>query len=162
MDIKNLTDTIRHLEVGRAYRVEQKVPANKLMNTYFDLNLNLGLLFEKALTGEKITGNSDELLDLYCDALVSFLQIANNKKWTYLLLVSDEELGSLKEKWQTASFAKIYLILQKLLNQSYFEHQDKSFQHAWHIFLKFGIVELKFTITQIESHFFARYGEDAL
>ncbi|KRL07447.1 hypothetical protein [Liquorilactobacillus hordei] len=153
MDIKKLTDTVRFREIDQGYRMEQRIPPNKLMNAYLELNYCASLLFKKAVTIDKIDDNSDEILTLYCKALIPFFQIANDKKWTYLLLISDEKLHELEDKWKTQSFAKIYLILQKLLNQSYFEHQSSSFQHAWHIFLKFGVVELHLSSKQIEERF---------
>ncbi|MDN2453023.1 hypothetical protein [Lactobacillus sp. UCMA15818] len=153
MDIKKLTDAVRFRQIGHEYRIEQRIPANKLMNAYFELNYRIGELFKQTLVADKDTGDSVETLDLYCEALIPFFQVANDKKWTYLLLVSDEELHELEGKWKTQSFAKIYLILQKMLNQSYFEHQSNSFQHAWHLFLKFGVVELGLSLNQIEECF---------
>ncbi|MDN7145045.1 hypothetical protein QS460_03780 [Liquorilactobacillus mali] len=161
MDIKKLTDAVRFREVAHDYRIEQRIPANKLMNAYFELNYCIGNLFKRSVVADDIEKDSEKILDLYCEALVPFFQVANHKKWTYLLLVSDEQQHELEGKWKTQSFAKIYLILQKLLNQSYFEHQPNAFQHAWHIFLKFGIVELGLPLNKVEERFLSLYGKNS-
>lgn len=72
MDIKKLTDAVRFRQIGHEYRIEQRIPANKLMNAYFELNYRIGELFKQTLVADKDTGDSVETLDLYCEALIPF------------------------------------------------------------------------------------------
>ena len=42
-------------------------------------------------------------LQAYCNALQAFLQIANERKWTYKMLVDDELLAQIEQKWASQS-----------------------------------------------------------
>ncbi len=92
-------------------------------------------------------------LQAYCNALQAFLQIANERKWTYKMLVDDELLAQIEQKWASQSLNTVYLILEQQLNKSYFENNQAAFVHAWHIFLKFGLVDLGFTADEIEAQY---------
>lgn len=92
-------------------------------------------------------------LQAYCNALQAFLQIANERKWTYKMLVDDELLAQIEQKWASQSLNTVYLILEQQLNKSYFENNQAAFVHAWHIFLKFGLVDLGFTAGEIEAQY---------
>lgn len=48
----------------------------------------------------------------------------------------------MKDKWKSASFNAVCLIMQQQLLKSHFEHKIDAFVRAWHIALKFGLTDL--------------------
>ena len=144
MDVNNLARLQRNLPKAYVFKPLGVSEQEKEASLYGDLSVALAILAEKT--------DSDSKLATYCRALLAFLGVANEKKWTYLLLLSPEGLKQFKQKWQTKSFSKIYLILQQQLMKSYFERRSDYFVHAWRIFIKFGLVELNLTETEIEEY----------
>ncbi len=132
--------------------MKQVSDVERLASIYVGLNVELAALMK--LVKEN---NKEEILTQYCHAMRYFLEIGNAKKWTYLLLLEDEELEQMQAKWQSSSYNKVYLIMQQQLNKCYFENKKEYLVHAWHIFVKFGINELKLTPAEIEEKFFEIY-----
>lgn len=97
--------------------------------------------------------NRDRLLDNYCKTLTFFIEIADQMKWVYLLLLDDEKINNFKSKWKAKSFNTVYLITQQQLNKAYFQRDSNAFVHAWHLFVKFGLLELNFSEREIENYF---------
>lgn len=81
--------------------------------------------------------------------LTAFCAVANQQKWTYLLLVEDDQLAKWQQMWHEQHASKVYLIAQQQLNEAYFHHQSRAFQLAWHVVLKYLVCELKFTPAQL-------------
>ncbi|GAJ25414.1 dimeric dUTPase [Liquorilactobacillus sucicola DSM 21376 = JCM 15457] len=151
MQIKEMIDAARHFEGG--VLVEGLAGEEKTAALYLELNNRLAILFSRA-AAEKETA---ALLESYCDVLCAFFRVGNHQKWTYLMLLSDEQIEQLQHKWVSRSLAKLFMILQQQLNKSFFERQNRPFQHAWHLLLKFGLVELGFTPAQIEEEYFDKF-----
>lgn len=102
------------------------------------------------------------LLDKYCQAASRFLLVASSQNVMDRFLVSDEQIAQIKNKWRTKSYNVMYLILEQQVQNAYFKHQVDDLIHAWHMFLKLGIVDLSLTESQIEEHFFGLYGIEPL
>ncbi|WP_311407042.1 dUTPase [Liquorilactobacillus uvarum] len=151
MQIKEMIDIARHFEDGSL--AGKFTDEEKAAVLYLELNSALAVLFSK--TAEKMEGT--EVLASYCDVLCAFCRVGNYQKWTYLMLLSDEETDRMRQKWTSHSFAKLFMILQQQLNKSFFERQNEPFLHAWHILIKFGLVELGYTPTQIEEKYFEKF-----
>lgn len=146
-----MIDAARHFE-DRSL-VEKFTDEEKIAILYLKLNNTLAVLFSKTAQKMKDT----DILASYCDVLCAFCRVGNHQKWTYLMLLSDEETDRLRQKWVSHSFANLFMILQQQLNKSFFERQNEPFLHAWHILLKFGLVELGYTPAQIEEKYFEKF-----
>lgn len=126
-----------------------KDPLNeKKASLYAELELNLATFFRSP---------KEERLKRYCIVLKDFLAIANETKWLYLLLLDEQQIAQFSTKWQTRSLNVLYLILQQQVNKSYFERKSEPLVHAWHIFIKYGLVEAGFTSEQIEEKYYELY-----
>lgn len=126
-----------------------KDPINeKKANLYAELELNLAAFFRSP---------KEEQLKRYCIVLKDFLAIANETKWLYLLLLDEQQIAQFATKWQARSLNVLYLILQQQVNKSYFERKSGPLVHAWHIFIKYGLVEAGFTPEQIEKQYYELY-----
>lgn len=120
----------------------------KKASLYAELELDLADFFR----------NSKETsLERYCVVLKDFLAIANETKWLYLLLLDEQQLAQLATKWPARSLNVLYLILQQQVNKSYFERKSEPLVHAWHMFIKFGLVEAGFAPEQIEKCYIELY-----
>ncbi|KRL01327.1 hypothetical protein FC81_GL001470 [Liquorilactobacillus capillatus DSM 19910] len=126
---------------------------DKIAALYLELNNTLAIMATAAAKKE----TRDELLTYYCDVLYAFCRVGNQRKWTYLMLLSDEQTIQLQQKWASQAVAKLFMILQQQLNKSFFERQNQPFLHAWHLLLKFGLVELEYTPSEIEERYFTKF-----
>lgn len=146
MDITNLAKITRQAHTSilpqKNFNEDEKEAT-----LYGDLNIELGRLF--AVLGQ----DEETKLTAYCKVLGAFLAVANEKKWLYLLLLSEEKEQSLANKWKVRSVSKTYLSLQQQVLKAYFERRDEYFIRAWHIFIKFGLTDLGFSSAQIEETF---------
>lgn len=141
------------LDFARNYPLKPVLPVKnfsekeRLASQYALLNYYLGKTME-------INAERKQLLTNYCHTLQVFLQIANERKWTYKMLIDDEKKQAITNKWASQSLNVVYLIIGQQLNKSYFENKMDNFVHAWHIFLKLGIVDLGFTWAEIETSYY--------
>lgn len=115
---------------------------------YTDLLLSISELMLNSRGGDQTV-----ILDNYCNGLCRFLLVASQQNIMDKFLLTDEELKAMKNKWPSKSFNTLYLILNQQIENSYFRHQKDALIHAWHMYIKFGLVDLQFSGTQIEKHF---------
>ncbi|GKS80349.1 hypothetical protein LPAF129_00340 [Ligilactobacillus pabuli] len=101
--------------------------------------------------------NQDILLDKYCQTAGRFLLVASSQNVMDRFLISDEQIAQIQNKWQTKSYNVMYLILEQQVQNAYFKHQVDDLVHAWHMFLKLGLVDLNLSESTIEKHFFKAY-----
>lgn len=88
----------------------------------------------------------EELLQRYVTAIHWFLLYSARKQWTHLVVMSDESYQRLvdsKVSQHLADSDKQYLTIQYFLLASYYTHRQEDFRHAWHLLLKYGLVDLK-------------------
>lgn len=95
-----------------------------------------------------------QLLMNYCQTLNLFLLWSAKRQWTHLVVLSDDD-------WQRLSDAKVaakvtdknkeYLAVIRLLGNVQLSHQQESFRHAWHLFLKMGLVDWQLTPAEIST-----------
>ena len=93
----------------------------------------------------------------YCKALAAFLDVANTKKWVYLLLLTPEQEEKLASKWRSRSEATVYLTLQQQILKAHLERRNEYLVRAWNIFIKFGLTDLKYSSEMIETCFIDLY-----
>lgn len=95
-----------------------------------------------------------QLLTNYCKTLNLFLLWSAKRQWTHLVVLSDDD-------WQRLTEAKVaekvtdknkqYLAIVRLLGNVQFSHQQESFRHGWHLFLKMGLVDWQLTPAEIST-----------
>ncbi|WP_295747110.1 hypothetical protein [uncultured Limosilactobacillus sp.] len=98
--------------------------------------------------------NHSQLLTNYCRTLNLFLLWSAKRQWTHLVVLGDDD-------WQRLTEAKLaekvtdknkqYLAIVRLLGNVQFSHQQESFRHAWHLFLKMGLVDWQLTPAEIST-----------
>lgn len=171
----NLTDMIQmERSFDRDVIQDKKIrwsPEERLFNAYVSLDVELSELANtvewfkvwKENRGQKMEkGKTHEetVLSEYVDAMSFFFNIANQNKWTYLLLISDEEMDGFAKKPMTMSLNKVFLSLKLMISKSLFSHKLEDFKHAWHLFIKFGLVDLNLSWKDIENEFFKKNMEN--
>lgn len=146
-------------EMSIKARHSSRIPYLKLTNfsekeRQAALYANLSVVLSEVLVASQ-TMELDRklLLDKYCQALGDFLLLASSQNIVDHFLVDSKQTAQIKSKWETKSFNILYLILEQQVQNSYFKHQTADLLHAWHMFLKLGLVDLKFDETDIESYF---------
>lgn len=140
-------------------------PQERLQNAMVSLDVELA---EMANTSEwfkvwKIhRGKADPdkthratLLNEYVDAMDFFFLDSAIQQWTHLIPVTPEQLTTIAAKPAT-DLNKQYLAIKHLLYDAYFNHRQESYQHAWHVFLKIGLVDFGFTQDEIQTAFTAK------
>ena len=121
---------------------------------------SLSLLLALSLSGcgsdsalTDYTSQMNTFYDAFSSVMLGFFMISNEQKTTYKLLMTKEELDSMKGKWKSASFNAVCLIMQQQLLKSHFEHKIDAFVRAWHIALKFGLTDLGLDEAVIVKHY---------
>lgn len=129
-----------------------------LRNAYVSLDVELAEVANtsewfkvwKTHSGKNDLGKTarETLLVEYVDALDFILLIGAKQQWTHLIVLDREGVELLKSKPKT-DLNKEYLALKKMFLGSYFEHRQEDFRHAWHLFLKLGLVDFGFSENEI-------------
>lgn len=94
----------------------------------------------------------DELAQRFTIALHWFLLFSAKKQWTHLVVMSKDDyqrLTSADRSTKLVDLDKEYLSIKYLLLESYYTHQQDAFRHAWHLLLKYGLVDLQITEDEI-------------
>lgn len=90
----------------------------------------------------------------YLRALELFLLFSAKKQWTHLIVMDDQQWQLINRAQATTKLAdlnKQYLAIKHFLNDAYYNHRQESFRHAWHLLIKWGMVDLHFTADQITN-----------
>lgn len=96
--------------------------------------------------------NHDRLLSRYCQVLNDFLLWSAKRQWTHLVVLADEDWQRLNKAEQATSITdknKEYLAIVRLLTDVQFTHRQDAFRHAWHLFLKMGLVDWELTSEEV-------------
>lgn len=168
MDLeKLLNESIRlDRQIGIKHHLQWRQEI-KTQNTFLALDVELSEMANtsewfkvwKTHRGKQDAGKTakETLLYEYVDALDFFLLVANLKKWNRVVLKVNEQLATISELKAAGSFEELnkqYLIMKRMLLDSYFNRREASFEHCFKLFLKFGLVEFNFTEAEIEAAFF--------
>lgn len=81
-----------------------------------------------------------------------FLLFSARKQWTHLVVMSTTDYHHLMTSEpvkQLADQDKEYLTIKYFLFASYYTHRQEDFRHAWHLLLKYGLVDLQLSEEEI-------------
>ncbi len=156
------------IRLDRDITMRQKIhwkPADRLQNAMVSLDVELAEMANtsewfkvwKIHKGKADAGKTqrETLLNEYVDAMDFFFLVAAIQQWTHLIPVTPDELNAIVTKPQT-DLNKQYLAIKHLLYDAYFNHRQISYQHAWRVFLKLGLVEFGYTQDEIQAAFMAK------
>ncbi|KAF0558347.1 2-deoxyuridine 5-triphosphate nucleotidohydrolase [Pediococcus acidilactici] len=96
------------------------------------------------------------VLNEFVDAIDFFLLMANLNQWNHLIVIGDEQLANCQSDQRDLDLSLMYLNIKKMLFSTYSYNRGTDFQHAWHLFIKFGIQGLGFTPEELEKAYFAK------
>lgn len=140
-------------------------PVERLQNAMVSLDVELAEMANtsewfkvwKIHKGKADAGKThrETLLNEYVDAMDFFFLVAAIQQWTHLMPMTADALAELGEKKAT-DLNKQYLAIKHLLYDAYFDHRQVSYQHAWHVFLKIGLVDFGFKQDEIQAAFEAK------
>ena len=137
MDINEIAKKVRGREIKLFLPTKVLNPEERVAGLYVGLNIYLAKMMENVRNE-----NRKELIEYFCETMVYFISIANEK-----------QISNFKSKWHSKSYNSVYLIIQQQINKCYFSHQSTEFVHAWHMLIKFGLVELGISPEEIEDYF---------
>lgn len=110
----------------------------KAMDKSYQPAINYGLeASEKSLSHE-------EQLSRFTEALHWLLLFSARKQWTHLVVMNDQDYQRLLKADVCDKFDELdkeYLTIINLVMNAYYTHQQDYFRHAWHLFLKLGLVD---------------------
>lgn len=98
------------------------------------------------------TLSHEELAKRLTITLHWFLLYSAKKQWTHLVVMSApdyERLLNADRATKLVDLDKEYLSIKYLLLESYYTHQQDAFRHAWHLLLKYGLVDLQISEDEI-------------
>lgn len=98
--------------------------------------------------------DQQKLLTAYCQCLNLMLLWAAKRQWTHLVVLDDDGWQRIAEADQSTKVQdlnKQFLAITRLLTDVQFSHSQDSYRHAWHMILKFGLVDLGFADHAIED-----------
>lgn len=156
LDLANLLQT--SIQKRNQFNYEHQVavrPEEALRIAYVGLNVSLAQLADLMgwfkLGEAKPATTSEKLLKAYIDVLDHAFQVAAKQTWSHLIVMKPADLANLKNKRPAKSLSQQYLSILHFIDQSYFDRQQMAFQHAWHLILKLGFVDLGLTDDQIQT-----------
>ncbi|GAA3614996.1 hypothetical protein [Secundilactobacillus similis] len=130
-------------------------PEEGLRVDYVALDIALGDLAKRVgwyRLGETPTPTDhDDLVAQYVTTMTAFFNVAARQTWSHLIVMNDDQLTALMAKRPAKSLSQQYLAIRHFVDQALFERQQTAFEHAWHLFLKWGLVDLKLTPAEIET-----------
>lgn len=140
-------------------------PTERLQNAMVSLDVELAEMANtsewfkvwKIHKGKADVGKTsrETLLNEYVDAMDFFFLVAAIQQWTHLIPMTPEKIAELANGRST-DLSKQYLAIKHLLYDAYFNHRQVSYQHAWHVFLKLGLVDFGFSQDEIQAAFIAK------
>lgn len=130
----------------------------RVQNVFTLLDVKMAELAENAgwfkVWQDQPQQNRQAVLEKYTEAMNYFLLFSAKKQWTHLVVLDEEMLKRIKagkQNEKVPDWNKEYLAIKNFLYGSYFEHRQEDFRHAWHLFLKLGMVDFGFTDSEITT-----------
>lgn len=94
----------------------------------------------------------DQQLARYTEAMHWLLLFSARKQWTHLLVMDKaayQRIIQADPSQDFNDFDKEYLTILNLVMNAYYTHQQDYFRHAWHLFLKLGLVDWQLSEQEI-------------
>lgn len=91
-------------------------------------------------------------LTRYTEAMHWLLLFSARKQWTHLLVMDKADYQRIVQadaNQDFNDFDKEYLTILHLVMSAYYTHQQDYFRHAWHLFLKLGLVDWQLSEQEI-------------
>lgn len=136
---------------------------NRLQKAYINLDISLSRLAKDSkrfsiLSSSNInidiTNYKNTIIKDFIESMKLFFLVANLKNWNHLIIISGNEQNKLFKNKADKEFSNVYLVIKKMIINSFFNHSEKDFTYAWKIFNKFGIVDMNLNINDISKCFF--------
>ncbi|MFC5188921.1 dUTP diphosphatase [Pediococcus cellicola] len=138
----------------------------RIKNTVLSLDVELS---EVANTSEwfkvwkQHKGKHDENLSVrqtllveYVDAIDFFLLFASQKQWVENVDLTQAQFDKLATDSKELNLTDTYLAIKSMLFSSFVGNRPDNFRHAWHLYLKLGMVGFKFSASEIEDAFYRK------
>ncbi len=97
-----------------------------------------------------------ESLEHYLQSLELLLLFSAKQQWTHLVVMDQKQWDLIQRTKPTTKLAdlnKQYLAIKHFLNDAYYNHRQESFRHAWHLLIKWGLVDLRFSGEEITTKY---------
>lgn len=147
------------LQLDEDYDVEMGAEG-RLQNTFARLDIKLAELAKTAgwtnVWQPKDLSSVDhhKLLEQYRQVLDNCLLFAAKKKWTELVVFSEDQYKKIIDADQltkTEELNREYLAIKHFFDNAYFMHRREDFRHGWHLLVKLGVVDLGLKEDEIVS-----------
>ena len=124
-----------------------------IQNAYVSLDVELAEIANTAEWFKIWEGKTHRqtLLEEYVDALDFYLLVAAKQTWSHLIVIDPADLTELSQNSPDKNMDQHYLVMKEQLFDSHFNHRQESFRHSWRLFLKWGLVDFKFTQDEIQN-----------
>lgn len=102
------------------------------------------------------TEDAPKAFEHYLKSLELLLLFSAKQQWTHLIVMDQKQWDLIKRTKQTTKLAdlnKQYLAIKHFLNDAYYNHRQESFRHAWHLLIKWGMVDLGFSSEEITTKY---------
>ena len=143
LDITKMLHQIIDLELQIDQEKELMIgPETRKQTIFVDLDLALSDMAEaagwyKVVVPEQI--DKEKLLATYVRSLALILLFSAKMQWTHLVVLDEENwqrITTAKKSTKLTDLNKSYLAIKHFLSNAYFNHQQESYRHAWHLLLK--------------------------
>ncbi|MEY8441251.1 hypothetical protein AALA17_01115 [Lactobacillaceae bacterium 24-114] len=104
------------------------------------------------LTKKKI--DHEEVVNRYLRVLELFLLYSAKKQWTHLIVMDEKQWQLIQRPDKTDKLVELnkqYLAIKHFLGDAYYEHRQESFRHAWHLIVKWGLVDLQLSPDEVTA-----------
>jgi hypothetical protein len=135
-------------------------PEARLQTIYVQLDLKISAFAKVAGWADVLHPRHDpdykQLKSLYVQSLALFLLASAKRQWTHLVVLTDEQwqrITTADKKDKLADLNKEYLAVQNFLNSAYFNRRHEDFRHAWHLWLKMGIIDFDISSEEIAASY---------
>ena len=92
----------------------------------------------------------------YLQSLELLLLFSAKQQWTHLIVMDQKQwylIQRTKPTTKLADLNKQYLAIKHFLNDAYYNHRQESFRHAWHLLIKWGLVDLEFSGEEVTTKY---------
>lgn len=156
LDITKMLHQVIDLELKIDDEKELMIgPETRKQTIFVDLDLALAEMAKAAgwyRVVDPVSTNDEQLLQSYVQSVALLLLLSAKLQWTHLVVLDDESwqrVTNAKKFTKLGELNKSYLAVKHFLSDAYFNHQQASFRHAWHLLLKMGMVDWQLPADQI-------------
>lgn len=92
----------------------------------------------------------------YLKALELLLLFSAKQQWTHLIVMDDQQWSLIKRSQPTTKLTELnkqYLAIKHFLDDAYYNHRQESFRHAWHLFIKWGMIDQGLSSEEITTKY---------